>query len=108
MSTEYIERGAEPKPHYIDINAFLASENVNNVYGDYWELKEKLEELPAADVEPVKRGKWEHNSSRPDRFICSECGAGYDMMRFCDGELKFCPNCGARMKKCWEELPGVE
>lgn len=66
MSAEYIERGAEPKPRYIDINAFFASENVNNVYGDYWELKERLDEVPAADVvsaEAYAQIMWERDTA---------------------------------------------
>jgi len=66
-----------------------------------------LEAMPAADVAPVRRGKWERyrqglpvpeNGSRQthivvycDWFRCSECGVGFEAKTF------YCPNCGAKM-----------
>ena len=90
MSTEYIERGAEPKPRYIDINAFFASENVNNVYGDYWELKERLDEVPAAEVEPVVHAHWEWKAPY---MVCSACNR-HSINRY---RSKRCQHCGAHM-----------
>jgi len=105
--TEYIERGALPKPRYIDIDAFLASENVNNVYGDYWELKEKLDEIPAADVEPVVRAKWERefkevpvkDGSRCVMKVLYKCAGEYGCKEYSIINSKRCPNCGAHMGK---------
>ena len=94
MSTEYIERGAEPKPRYIDINAFFASENINNVYGDYWELKERLDEVPAAEVEPVVHAHWEGCELFGWKYYkCTNCGetiSGFPL-------YPYCHNCGAHM-----------
>ena len=47
-----------------------------------------LEKFPAADVQPVKHGRWKWSEGGQ----CSECGFhnsnfGYD----------YCPNCGAKM-----------
>ena len=63
--------------------------------------------IPAADVAPVRRGRWERysqghpvpkNGSRSthivvycDWFRCSECGVGFEAKTF------YCPNCGANM-----------
>ena len=50
--------------------------------------------VEAADVQPVRRGKW-------DGYICSECNVCADY--FISGDFYFdekpdyCPNCGARM-----------
>ena len=48
--------------------------------------------LPAADVAPVRHGRW-----IPSDYTCSECGF------LCDAYLldagNYCPACGARMDK---------
>lgn len=60
-----------------------------------------LNQFPAADVEPVRHGRWieytkviipEPYNKWEQAWKCSECG-------FDDGFVayNFCPNCGARM-----------
>ena len=53
-----------------------------------------IQTAPAADVQPVKRGKW-------DGYICSECNVCADYFIsgdfYFDEKPNFCPNCGARM-----------
>ena len=44
-------------------------------------------------------GKWLYNSDHPDNWICSACNCGWDMWRYESKELKYCPNCGAKMTK---------
>ena len=51
--------------------------------------------LPTADVAPVRHGRWETNSDRPDSLICSVCKCGFDMWKH--DPHNFCPNCGAKM-----------
>ena len=59
----------------------------------------RLEELPAADVRPVRRGKWvpaneQSNGGTVYCFsCCSECG------RKTATNTNFCPNCGADMRE---------
>lgn len=57
--------------------------------------------LPSAEVEPVKRGKWIYdNQFHWYRASCSECG----YMRATDIKAdnwngwNYCPNCGAKME----------
>lgn len=52
-----------------------------------------IDDIPAADVQPVVRGKWEHLGS--DVWRCSQCG--YGIMPWNAGQ-NFCPNCGADMR----------
>ena len=52
-----------------------------------------FEAVPAADVRPVVRGKWENTGS--DVWKCSACG--YGIMPWNAG-VNFCPNCGAVME----------
>ena len=75
-----------------------------------------VDAIPAADVAPVRHGRWEWfeewNPSTPDHPIecedygwrCSECKTAledlvYGIFDDPDEELKlnYCPNCGARM-----------
>ena len=68
--------------------------NEHFIYGIETVL-EYAENLPAADVAPVRHGQWETNSDRPDTLICSVCKCGFDMWKH--DPHNFCPNCGARM-----------
>ena len=83
---EYIEREAAIK---------AVSENDCEGYAT-WAVKA----IPAADVRPVVKGKWENNH-------CSVCGMmpmGEEIWECCDFAppkfewfMNFCPNCGASM-----------
>ena len=53
-----------------------------------------IDEIPASDVAPVVHGRWIwRNKWEPFEFKyeCSICHDGSDL------ELKYCPNCGAKM-----------
>lgn len=61
-----------------------------------------IDEMPAADVQPIKRGRWiaENRDVRgyADCYTCSNCNNYtymYTLMKDCEHE--YCPNCGARM-----------
>ena len=54
-----------------------------------------LKSIHAADVAPVRHGRWETNSDRPDSLICSVCKCGFDMWKH--DPHNYCPNCGAKM-----------
>ena len=58
-----------------------------------------IDEMPTADVQPVKKGKWLHLNS--DSFIfCSECKhEAYWDTDYGQQLFDFCPYCGARMIK---------
>ena len=64
------------------------------------DVMREITEFPAADVAPVKHGKWGAYKVFPltaslNGHPCSECG-----MRFSTSQIVFmnyCPNCGARM-----------
>lgn len=45
-----------------------------------------------------KTGKWKTNSDFPDRLICSECSAQFDMWHWEAEQMHYCPKCGARME----------
>lgn len=73
---------------------------------DRIEINEVLNAIPAADVQPVRHGRWIEENRRPKSgmFYCSECHrTAYDPQPTrLSGWTKrcryaYCPNCGARM-----------
>lgn len=59
------------------------------------ELIERLENgvIPAADVAPVRHGRW---SSNGIALVCSECGRAFGIVKMF---AHYCPWCGSRMDK---------
>ena len=60
-----------------------------------------IKRIPAADVEPVRHGRWIEQDSWGDTYYtCSICGGDFVTL---DGEspeengIHFCPMCGAKM-----------
>ena len=95
---EYIERGAA-----IEVAMCYCPDDdgsCSKTGTDLRELLDELEALQAADVAPVRRGRWiacnfmiENEILDVNEFYkCSECG--YRKVR----RSHFCPNCGARME----------
>ena len=61
-------------------------------------IKSIISSIPAADVEPVRRGNWIPISDG-DGAECSECGEYFDTGGFAAfiKVYRYCPTCGARM-----------
>ena len=55
-------------------------------------VSDDMKKLPSADVEPVRRGRWEFIGGRS--WSCVECGWIYAPNK---PKYNYCPNCGARM-----------
>ena len=54
---------------------------------------------PTVDAVPVRRGRWRYYEGM---LTCSECGMEFydDIMEYCGDHVpKFCPECGANMRK---------
>ena len=90
MSKEYIDRE----------KAILV---VRHAWAKGLEPTQYIEQIPAADVEPVRYGKWIHSEIEDDdwgrtfhEWTCSVCG--YSVAHNPTGE-NYCPNCGAKMDK---------
>lgn len=78
--------------------------------------EEEFDEFPAADVEPVRHGRWE--VVYPDGascegaalrtmyalLVCSECGKTFELMRM--GNPRYCV-CGAKMDMDLEDDNGT-
>ena len=59
-----------------------------------------IEDIPAADVAPVRHERWKYKRTTADGFATVECtGCGNEMYAIAvfvrDGH--YCPNCGAKM-----------
>ena len=88
---EYVEREAALKALCGDCGCFECKSKEPSI--DLCQDYHNLATLPAADVRPVVRGKWENIGS--DVWRCSQCG--YGIMPWNAGQ-NFCPNCGADMR----------
>lgn len=91
---EYIEREAT-----IEILRSLGSRDYRREKGtiqDAIKMVSFSEYTPAADVAPVRHGRWENGNP-----ICPVCGEDkfkdLDADIWCDWLPPFCPNCGAKM-----------
>ena len=75
-------------------------------------VRDFINELPAADVQPVKRGVWKEHTVCENRnngtthiyeysedyMTCSNCWHSFN---YCDNDTErfnYCPNCGADMR----------
>lgn len=87
-------------------------------YADYCTLFDEVDTMPAADVQPVRRGHWIEKSEEYYRlwqdsgrswddmpyfvtglkFACSCCFNQYDVNAEGVEEWDFCPKCGADMR----------
>lgn len=98
MSTgEYISRDVALR----QLNATCLATDCDNYNGvrcracAYANAMDFIDTIPAANVQPVKRGRWIWDSNAPHRehgaYKCSNCGCHSDF------EENYCYNCGARM-----------
>ena len=92
---EYIERASVEK----FIEDGLNNPDKNKAFGhEAIEIMAEIHYMPAADVAPVRHGRWE-----PGNPICPVCGENkfkdLDADVWADWQPKFCPNCGTRMDK---------
>lgn len=61
-----------------------------------------IENMPAADVQPVKHGRWENEHIEDDEAWWADCTNCKNETHSKYGRVSFyafCPNCGARMIK---------
>ncbi len=89
---EYIERQAA----IIE----MMDNDIDHAQGiDGREVVQILEDMPAADVVPVRHGKWKKIGEWGRSYRCNRCGnfLDFDGVDIGRGDANFCPNCGAKM-----------
>ena len=87
---EYIER----KRAIVD-----ACNSLELYPSEYATLEDALNKIPAADVAPVRHGRWEYTPETINvlsQIRCSGCG-WWTLDPSVDGVYHYCPNCGAKM-----------
>lgn len=88
VSTSLLSRGELAKDAEHMVRAFLM-------------VTEMIQDAPAADVAPVRHGRWQYNT---DFYVwrCSECGEnphkGTGVVTTAEKLPAYCPSCGAKME----------
>ena len=80
-----------------DIAEDLSNEGFHAEASGAYAVWEWLRDFPAADVRPVKRGKWTLN--KDGSGTCSECGFVQNSCWDLDNWDNFCHHCGADMRE---------
>lgn len=99
---EYISREELIKALETDYNRSWCSkpqgseEYVEGARDEYDDVLKIICDMAAADVQPVKHGRWE-NTNTPNQLRCSNCEIIHVIAQYPCGDIKYCPNCGARM-----------
>ena len=112
--TEYIEREAL-KSKLKNMEATSPNKVYQNAMEDmiYYFIPKIIDEIPSADVAPVRHGRWLNFYGDFQTAECSQCGECYEVSDIDNSELNgeaakmlfnafadsyhYCPNCGARM-----------
>lgn len=92
---EYIKRDAVLCKFNIDDMM-----NVNGTLISLQDARETISNFPAADVAPVRHGRWKYNTDF-QVWNCSECGEnphkGTGVVVVEENLPAYCPHCGVRM-----------
>ena len=81
---------------YIDVECDCVKEVINRrVFNSREDIQDFLDNIPTADVVPVKHGYWIKIGDYA--FKCTSCGKMYWESKGYDARTHFCPNCGTRM-----------
>lgn len=90
--TDYIDRQAA-------IDATWEEPSYTDPLNILTEVRDRIEALPSAEVEPVKHGRWTPVTNGRGGFECSICHSYAPSYQ--DGVewlSRYCPNCGAKME----------
>ena len=63
---------------------------------------QSISDMPAADVAPVRHGRWEE-ASDGDGIVCPFCRTDFCTIIYDTEYFNYCPNCGAKMDGTVEE-----
>ena len=89
---EYIEKQA-----FNDAIREAVRKYPNTFYNGLETARQIAHDLPSADVQPVRHGRWLETGDFSDEIIewvmCSNCKA-----KIPDFDYPYCPNCGASME----------
>ena len=88
---EYIEREAAIKV----LREKATANSPSSFYRGLFTASYELDDIPAADVAPVRHERWEIvvGSDGKEHMVCTGCRKQQDLT----GVFSYCPNCGAKM-----------
>ena len=74
----------------------------NTFYNGLETARQIAHDLPAADVQPVRHGRWKFKEDKAwvgnGKYWCSVCRYGFASGAYHEvDEFKFCPMCGSKM-----------
>ena len=93
---EYIER-KEIRMAYEKLTRSYVN---GNPYIADWRFDEMIEKLPAADVAPVRHGRWiERQTPHAMGGVSGKCSVCAKSVQYLGNPLNYCPNCGAKMQE---------
>ena len=79
----------------------LVHRTPSTFYNGIQSLLQEIINLPAADVAPVRHGRWVETTQPMGCAECSECGEDFILddwsMEDMKNQMPYCPNCGAKM-----------
>lgn len=85
------------------MNDYIKRKDVDKYFNNrcaWYNFYETLNEIPSADVEPVRHGQWMLDEFGGRGLICSYCGnpatidSKHEYVK-----TNYCPDCGAKMEK---------
>ena len=88
---------------YIDKQKAIDAVTVRNLHpGIVNSLQSLIVDIPAADVAPVRHGRWKFKEDKAwvgnGKYWCSVCRYGFASGAYHEvDEFKFCPMCGSKM-----------
>lgn len=83
---------------YIEREALLKEAESRIMWGaSAAAVYESIEDAPAADVSPVRHGRWVQCKYMLKTAECSECGLFYTRFTVHERYPNYCPKCGAKM-----------
>lgn len=92
--------GWESIARYVDEMSKHFCTKDNDYYDALMDAEDAIDDLPSADVAPVRHGRWSLDTAHTEEIYahpvkCSVCGRtevlGYETL------TPYCPNCGAKM-----------
>lgn len=86
---------------YIDREAYVGMFNGEHNLYSWDEIDEYMQSISAADVRPVKRGRWiKHNATHVQKGgMYLECSCCHEYITVLGHVFAYCPNCGACMEE---------
>jgi len=112
MADEYIKREAAKALLRQHEHRFTCADEANGYGNVKWSeyvvysdtAQNCIDAIPAADVAPVRHGRWQITDAYPHNVYCSECHTRFAQTHWAvweDGSLPraYCPNCGSKMDK---------